>query len=118
MNTAETNSSGKRHIEVNDENFRQQVLEAGEPVLVDFWAAWCGPCRMMAPVVEELAGDYEGRAKVFKLDVDANPQTAERYDITSIPTLLVFKNGQIAEKLVGVVSKKVLSATLAAHLNP
>ncbi len=118
MNGAETNSSGQHHLEVNDESFHRQVLEAAEPVLVDFWAAWCGPCRMMAPVVEELAGDYAGRAKVVKLDVDANPETAAHYDITSIPTLLVFKNGQIAERLVGVVSKKVLAATLAAHLNP
>jgi thioredoxin 1 len=117
MKNAETNSSAQRPLEVNDESFRRQVLEATQAVLVDFWAAWCGPCRMIAPVVEELAGDYEGRAKVVKLDVDANPETTARYNITSIPTLLVFKNGQVVEKLVGVVAKKLLAAKLDANLN-
>jgi|SRR6266540_2230872 len=117
MKNADPHSSGQPHLEVNDESFRRQVLEAAGPVLVDFWAAWCGPCRMMAPVVEELAGDYAGRAKVVKLDMDANPETALRYDITSIPTFLVFKNGEVAEKVIGVVSKKLLAAKLDAHLN-
>ena len=106
-----------QHLEVNDDSFRQQVLEASCPVLVDFWAAWCGPCRMIAPVVEELAGEYQGRAKVAKMDVDANAETTARYGITSIPTLLVFKNGQVVEKVVGVASKKVLAAKLDAHVN-
>jgi thioredoxin 1 len=109
--------NGKRHVEVNDASFRQQVLEASGPVLVDFWAPWCGPCHMIAPVVEELAGEYQGRAKVAKLEVDGNAETTARYGITSIPTLLVFKNGQVVEKVVGVASKKVLAAKLDAHVN-
>ena len=117
MKSEETNLSGPSHLEVSDESFVQHVLQATEPVLVDFWAAWCGPCRMIAPVIEELAGDYAGRAKVVKLDVDANPETTARYNITSLPTVLIFKNGQVAEKVVGVTSKKFLAAKLDAHLN-
>jgi thioredoxin 1 len=95
-------------LEVTDNTFEQEVLQAQQPVLVDFWAVWCGPCRAIAPIVEELAGDYEGKLKVMKLDVDNNPRTAVAYGVQSIPTLLVFKDGKPAERIVGAVPKKVI----------
>ena len=95
-------------LEVTDSTFEQEVLRSSQPVLVDFWAVWCGPCRAVAPIVEELAGDYEGKLKVMKLDVDDNPQTAVAYGVQSIPTLLVFKDGKPAERIVGAVPKKVI----------
>ena len=95
-------------MEVTDNTFEQEVLQAQQPVLVDFWAVWCGPCRAIAPIVEELAGDYEGKLKVMKLDVDNNPRTAVAYGVQSIPTLLVFKDGKPAERIVGAVPKKVI----------
>lgn len=88
-------------LEVTDENFDQEVLQADLPVLVDFWAAWCGPCRMVAPVVEEIASDYAGRLKVAKLNVDENRSTAAKYGIMSIPTLLVFRDGEIKARVIG-----------------
>jgi thioredoxin 1 len=95
-------------IEVTDSTFEREVLQSTQPVLVDFWAVWCGPCRAVAPVVEEIAGDYEGKLKVMKLDVDDNPRTAAAYGVQSIPTLLVFKDGKAAERIVGAVPKKVI----------
>jgi thioredoxin len=95
-------------LEVSDSTFEQEVLQSKEPVLVDFWAVWCGPCKAIAPIVEELAGDYEGKLKVMKLDVDNNPQTAVAYGVQSIPTLLVFKDGKPAERIIGAVPKKVI----------
>jgi len=86
-------------IEITDANF-EEIINSDKPVLVDFWAEWCGPCRMVGPVVEELAGEYEGKAIIGKVDVDANPQTSMKFGIRSIPTLLVFKNGQIVDKQV------------------
>jgi thioredoxin 1 len=95
-------------IEVTDSTFEQEVLRSTQPVLVDFWAVWCGPCRAVAPVVEEIAGDFEGRLKVMKLDVDDNPRTAQAYGVQSIPTLLVFKDGKPAERIIGAVPKKAI----------
>ena len=95
-------------IELTDANF-DQIVNSDKPVLVDFWAEWCGPCKMIGPVVEELAGDYEGKAVIGKLNVDENPNVSMKYGIRSIPTLLVFKNGEIVDKQVGAVSKGILA---------
>ena len=97
-----------------DANFEAEVLNSDQPVLVDFWATWCGPCRTIAPTIEELASDYDGRARVVKLDVDNNPQTAMKYGIRSIPSLLFFKDGRPVDQMVGVVPKKVLAQKLDA----
>lgn len=102
------------YITGTDANFQEEVLQSDLPVLVDFWAAWCGPCRVIAPTIEELASEYEGRAKVVKLDVDANPQTAMAFNIRSIPTLLLFKGGRPVDQLVGVVPKPMLAQKLDA----
>jgi thioredoxin 1 len=94
--------------EVTDRTFAQEVLHSTSPVLVDVWADWCGPCKVIAPIVEELAREYEGQLTVMKLDVDENPQTALAYRVQSIPTLLVFKDGKLAERIVGAVPKRVI----------
>lgn len=102
-------------IELTDANF-DQIVNSDKPVLVDFWAEWCGPCKMIGPVVEELASDYDGKAVVAKLNVDENPQVTARYGVRSIPTLLVFKGGQIVDKQVGAVPKSVLAQKLGAQV--
>ena len=99
---------------VTDANFEEEVLNAKEPVMVDFWATWCGPCRMLAPVVEELASDYAGTVKVCKLDTDQGPETSTKYRISSVPTILFFKNGQVVSQAVGLQSKSALQEKLDA----
>ncbi len=101
---------------VDDNNFQTEVLNSAVPVLVDFWAIWCGPCKMIAPIVEELAGEYNGKLKVTKMDVDENPRTAMQFGIRSIPTLMVFKGGQVVEQIVGAVPKRHLVEKVTAHL--
>lgn len=103
-------------LHVTDATFEAEVLKSSTPVLVDFWAEWCGPCRMIGPVVEEMAGEYEGKAKITKVDVDSNPQISMKFGIRSIPTLLIFKNGQIVDQIVGAVPKSILKKQLDAQL--
>lgn len=100
--------------EINDNNFEAEVLQAGEPVLVDFWAPWCGPCRQIAPLIEELAGEYNGTAKVVKLNVDEAPGAAQTYSVHNIPTLIVFKNGEIVDRWAGIQPKARLQEALDA----
>lgn len=95
-------------VVITDLNFQQEVLNSDKPVLVDFWAVWCGPCKMIAPVVEELAKEYSGQLKVGKLDVDSNPEVSMKYGIRSIPTLMVFKGGKVVEQIIGAVPKRNL----------
>ena len=99
-------------IHATDSDFQQQVLESDVPVLVDFWAPWCGPCRMIAPALDQLAGEYAGKAKIVKVDIDQNQATALKYHVRSIPMLLVFKNGQVEATQVGAVGKPQLAALI------
>ncbi len=101
---------------LTDDNFSAEVLNSGLPVLVDFWATWCGPCRMIAPIVQELSSEYEGRAKVGKLDVDEAQKTAAEFGIRSIPTLLIFKGGKVADQVIGAVPKRQIAEKLEAAL--
>lgn len=104
--------AGKNIIEVSDSVFEQEVLQSETPVLVDFWAPWCGPCRAIAPVIEELSSEYEGKLKVAKCNVDDNPQTPARYGIRAIPTLIVFKGGNVTEQITGAVAKSQIAAAV------
>ena len=101
---------------VTKENFQEEVMQAGCPVLLDFWATWCGPCRMMAPVIEELAEEYDGKVKIGKLDVDENSDIAARYGVMSIPTIILFKDGEIFSKSVGLQDKEVLENAIKEML--
>lgn len=103
-------------VELNDSNFDQEVLNSETPVLVDFWAVWCGPCRAIAPVVEEMAKSYDGKLKVGKLDVDNNPETSVKFGIRSIPTLLVFKGGKVVEQIIGAMPRQNLIDKVTPHL--
>ncbi|MEQ8754042.1 thioredoxin [Coleofasciculus sp. G1-WW12-02] len=103
-------------VAVTDASFKQDVLDSDVPVLVDFWAPWCGPCRMVAPVVDEIAQQYEGQVKVVKLNTDENPNVASQYGIRSIPTLMIFKGGQRVDMVVGAVPKTTLANTLEKYL--
>ena len=103
-------------LELTDQNFEEQVLKSDQPVLVDFWAPWCAPCRMMTPAVEAIASEFTGRAKVGKVNVDDNLSLAGRYNIRGIPALLLFKDGQIREQLVGATSKDAIKKMLEKHL--
>jgi len=103
-------------LEFTDANFADEVEKSDVPVLIDFWAVWCGPCRMIAPIVEEIAGEYQGKAKIGKVDVDNNPMIAGKFGIRSIPTLLIFKGGQVVDQIVGAVPKGTIVDKLNAHL--
>ena len=102
-------------IHVTDANF-EETIKNSKIVLIDFWAAWCGPCRALAPTIDEIAQDYSGKASIGKLDVDSNPSTAEKFQVFSIPTMILFKNGQEAERLVGLCVKKNITAIIDKHL--
>ncbi len=103
-------------FEVTDTNFDQEVLRSDQPVMVDFWAAWCGPCRALAPIVDEIAKSYNGKVRIGKMDVDKNMATPQRYGVRGIPTLLIFKGGQVREQIVGYVPKETITKALDKNL--
>lgn len=103
-------------LELTDSNFEELVLNAEHPVLVDFWAEWCGPCRRVGPLVDELSQEYQGKAVIGKVDVDSNPQVSMKYQIRSIPALLIFKNGEVVDQIIGAVPKSTLKKQLDAQL--
>ena len=108
--------AGKNVVSVNDLNFEQEVVKSDSPVLVDFTATWCGPCRQIAPLVDQLADEYQGRAKVAKLDIDESPETARRFQIRGVPTILIFKGGEVVDQQVGLAPKTILAQKIDAAL--
>jgi thioredoxin 1 len=107
---------GHHTFEVTDANFQDEVLKSETPVLLDFWAEWCGPCKMIGPIVEELAKKYEGKLRVGKMDVDSNPNTPQFFDVQGIPTLILFKNGQAVQRMIGFRPKERLESDITPHL--
>jgi|TARA_B100001964_G_scaffold205298_1_gene235636 thioredoxin 1 len=103
-------------LEFTDANFQDEVLNTDQPVLVDFWAEWCGPCKMLGPVIDELAVEFDGRAKIGKVDIDTNRDAAVKYEIQSIPSIIIFKNGEIANKFIGIASKDDLAEAINAAM--
>ncbi len=103
-------------VEINDDNFDRDVLKSDKPVLIDFWAAWCGPCKALAPIVDEVANSYSGKVKFGKMDVDRNSATPQRYGIRGIPTLLIFKDGKVQEQIVGYVPKETIEKALNKYV--
>ena len=103
-------------VYLTDDSFQKEVLEASEPVLVDYWAEWCGPCKMIAPILNEIAEEYDGKVKIAKLNIDENPQTPPKYGIRGIPTLMLFKNGNVEATKVGALSKSQLTAFLDTNI--
>ena len=101
-------------VTITDDNFEEEVIKSDKPVLIDFWATWCGPCKMIAPIVEEMAKEYDGKVKIGKLDVDSNQQSSIKYGVRSIPTLLLFNNGEIKETIIGAVPKAQIVQKLEA----
>jgi len=104
-------------LEITDGNFDQMVLKSDQPILIDFWAAWCGPCKALGPVVDEVAAAYQGKVRVGKMNVDTSPVTPQRYGVRGIPTLLIFKNGQVQEQIVGYVGRDVIEKALNKQVN-
>ncbi len=105
-----------QYLTATDQNFKAEILDSDKVALVDFWAAWCGPCQMLGPVIEELAGEFEGKAVIAKLNVDENPNIAAQYGIRSIPTMLIFKNGEIADQMVGAMPKNMIAEKINAQI--
>jgi thioredoxin 1 len=103
-------------VTITDQNFEEEVVKSNIPVLIDFWAVWCGPCRAIAPVVEQLANEFEGKVKIGKLDVDENPDTAVKFGVRSIPTLLIFKNGALVDTIIGAAQKNVIVQKITPYI--